>query len=75
MDPRPTAAELLALIATGATVDIVTALRAWRIDARVVARFEKAGMPVLKDASDGRLLMASGRRYLDCSHVAIRVHA
>lgn len=72
---RPTATDLLAQIAAGATVDIVTATRAWRIDAKVVAKFAKAGLPILKDSADGRLLMASGRRYVDCSHTAIRVCA
>ncbi len=71
--PRPTAAELLALIAAGATVDVITYTRAWRVDRKVVAKFAKANMPIFKDAADGRLLMASGRRYVDCSGTAIRI--
>lgn len=70
---RPSAAELIALARSGATVDIVTMTRVTRIDARTVSRFEKAGAPVLKDSSDGRLLVASGRKYLDCSHNALRI--
>lgn len=70
---RPTAEQLIAMAASGATIDIVTMTRVTRIDAKVVARFAKAGCCVLKESTDGRLLVASGRKYLDCSHNALRI--
>lgn len=68
---RPTADQLLAMAKAGATVDIVTMTRVTRIDSKVVARFEKANRPVLKESIDGRLLVSSGRKYLDCSYNAL----
>jgi len=66
---RPTAVELLTMIRdTGATVDIVTMTRCYRINRAVVTRFDASGSVILKDSRDGRLMMLSGRRYLDCSH-------
>lgn len=70
---RPTATELLAMAKAGATIDIVTMTRVTRIDAKVVARFEKIARPVLKESTDGRLLVSSGRKYLDCSYCALRI--
>ncbi len=70
---RPTAKQLLAMAKAGATIDIVTMTRVTRIDAKVVARFEKVNRPVLKESADGRLLVSSGSKYLDCSHNALRV--
>ncbi len=63
---RPNASELLDAIQSGKTLYVQTAWRVTPIDARTVARFEKAGMPILKDGKDGHLLMAQGRRYVDC---------
>lgn len=70
---RPTADQLLAMAREGATIDIVTMTRTTRIDAKVVARFEKVGRAVLKESTDGRLLVSSGRKYLDCSYNALRI--
>lgn len=70
---RPTASQLIAMAKAGATIDIVTMTRVTRIDAKVVARFEKVNRPVLKDSSDGRLLVSSGKKYLDCSYCALRI--
>lgn len=70
---RPTAEQLLAMAKAGATIDIVTMTRVTRIDAKVVARFEKISRPVLKESADGRLLISSGRKYLDCSYNALRI--
>ena len=70
---RPTAEQLIAMAKAGATVDIVTMTRVTRIDAKTIARFEKIARPVLKDSSDGRLLVSSGKKYLDCSHNALRI--
>ena len=70
---RPTADQLIALAKAGATVDIVTMTRVTRIDAKAVARFEKVNCKILKESADGRLLVASGRKYLDCSHNALRI--
>ena len=70
---RPTAAQLIAMAKAGATIDIVTMTRITRIDAKAVARFEKSGHTILKESADGRLLVASGRKFLDCSHNALRI--
>lgn len=45
---RPTAEQLLVMAKGGATIDIGTMTRVTRIDAKVVARFEKLNRPVLK---------------------------
>lgn len=68
---RPTANELITMAKAGATIDIVTMTRTTRIDAKAVARFEKSGHVILKESADGRLLVASGRKFLDCSYNAL----
>ena len=70
---RPTADQLIAMAKAGATVDIVTMTRITRIDAKTVARFEKIARPVLKESADGRLLVSSGKKYLDCSYNSLRI--
>jgi hypothetical protein len=70
---RPTAAELLTAIESGKTLYIQTATRITPINARTVAAFSRAGMPVLKDGKDGHLYMAQGRRYVDCHYAALTI--
>jgi hypothetical protein len=70
---RPNAAALLEAIAAGSTVYIVNTMRAWKIDAKAVARFARAGLPIIKDGKRGELLMASGRAYVDCSYCRIEI--
>lgn len=70
---RPTADQLIAMAKAGATIDIVTMMRITRIDAKVIARFAKINRPVLKESRDGRLLVSSGSKYLDCSHNTLRI--
>lgn len=65
------AAELLAAIESGRTLYVTTATRVTPIDARTVAAFKRAGVPVLKDGADGHLYMAQGRRYVDCHYANV----
>ena len=63
-----TAAELLTAIESGRTLYVGTHLRTTKIDAKTVAKFAAAGVPVLRDGKDGHLYMASGRKYVDCHY-------
>ena len=58
-------------IAGGATVYIITATRATKITPATWRRWEASGRPLLKVGSDGALLMAVGRRYVDASYCQI----
>jgi hypothetical protein len=73
MTRRPTANELIAMALDGATVDIVTMTRVTRIDRKTVQRFAKIGRPVLRDSTDGRLMVSAGKKYLDCSYNTLRI--
>jgi phage terminase Nu1 subunit (DNA packaging protein) len=67
------ATELLAAIRTGKVLYISTHYRVTKIDAKTVAKFEKAGCPVIKNGADGHLYLASGRNYVDCHYCAIKL--
>jgi hypothetical protein len=62
------ATRLLAAIRDGYILQIDTYLRSIRIDAKTVAKFDKANHPVIKTGSDGHLYIASGRKYVDCHY-------
>ena len=62
------ATELLAAIRTGKVLYISNHLRVTKIDAKTVAKFDKANHPVIKTGADGHLYMASGRKYVDCHY-------
>ena len=51
-------------VAKGRTLYVQTHTRTTKIDQRCVDRFAKGGHVVLKD---GKLLMASGRKFVDAS--------
>jgi hypothetical protein len=63
---RPNAAELLDAINFGKTLYVHTYTTVTPIDRKTIARFDRAGYPLLKDGKDGHLYMAQGRRYVDC---------
>ena len=65
------ATEILAAIKTGRTLYIQTRLRTTKIDARTVAKFDAAGVPVLKTGKDGHLYVAEGRRYVDAHYATV----
>jgi hypothetical protein len=54
-------------VAKGRTLYVQTHTRTTKIDQRCVDRFAKGGHVVLKDGKDGKLLMASGRKFVDAS--------
>lgn len=57
--------EIIQSIKSGKTLYIGTCLKTIKIDARCLARFERAGVPVLKDGKEGEagFYVAAGRRY------------
>jgi len=55
--------DLLAKIANGATFYVATCTRITKVDAKVVSKFENAGIAVLKVKADG-LYIAEGRKYV-----------
>lgn len=57
------AAELIAGVKAGGTLLIHTALKTTKIDAKCVAKFEKAGVKLLTDDGDD-FRVASGRNSL-----------
>lgn len=61
------AAYLLSEIAKGRTLFLSTCTRITKVDQRCVSRFAACGLPVLKNSKSGKLLVASGRKYLDAS--------
>ena len=65
------ATEILAAIKTGRTLYIQTATRTTKIDARTVAKFDAAGVPILKTGKDGHLYMAVGRNYVDTHYARV----
>lgn len=67
------ATEILAQIKTGKTLYIATHLRITKIDAKTVAKFDAAGVPVLKTGKNGHLYMAAGRKYVDCHYASVRL--
>ena len=73
MNNKPTldAAKLLDAIKGGRTLYIRTALRSTQITARTIAKFDAAGVPVLKNDHLGHLYLAEGRRYVDCTYTKI----
>ena len=67
------ATELLAAIRTGKVLVIANHASVTRIDAKTVAKFDKANHPVIKTGADGHLYLASGRSYVDCHYCSIRL--
>jgi len=67
------ATEILAQIKAGKTLYIATHLHTTKIDAKTVAKFDAAGVPVLKTGKDGHLYMASGRQYVDCHYASVQL--
>lgn len=57
-------------LAEGATIYFSTMTRHYKITQKTVARFAKAGMPLLKVSGDS-LYMASGRSYLCMDYCGI----
>lgn len=65
---------LLKMIADGKTVMLSTCTRVTKITPKTAARFEAAGVPVLKNSKiDGHLLVASGRSYVDAQYTNVFV--
>lgn len=71
-----TATEKLAMIetglATGKTVDLITATRIVRITPKLAKSWEAAGLPVVKVQGES-LYVARGRSYECADYCAIRV--
>lgn len=65
------AQDITAAIKNGHTLYIKTHTRTTIIDARTVAKFEAAGVPVLKTGKDGHLYVAEGRRYVDTHYANV----
>ena len=57
--------EIMECVNQGKTIIISNYLHAWRIDKKVVEKWKKCGLEVLKENSKGELFMGHGRRY-DC---------
>jgi len=69
-DAATQVAEILAAIAAGKTFYVCTYTRTVKIDAKTVAKFAAAGVPVLKAeaGAKGHVLMASGRNYVSIKY-------
>lgn len=66
------AAYLLGQIAAGKTLRVATCTRITEITPRTLASWNKAGHVLLKNgAKTGRLLMASGNKFVDISLCAL----
>ena len=59
-------------ISSGKTLYVATYAKCWKIDSKTVAKFSKAGMPVLK-AKGESLYMASGKSYVCIDYCGIRI--
>ncbi len=68
-------ATILAAIAAGKTFYVCTYTRTTKIDAKTVAKFAAAGVPVLKAeaGANGHVLMASGRKYVSIKYATLRL--
>lgn len=72
MERMHDAAYLLDEIAKGKTLYIHTCTRVTKINKACVDKFAKLNHPVLKNgAKTGKLLVASGHKYVDASHCAL----
>jgi hypothetical protein len=70
------AAYLLAEIAAGKTLRVCTCTRITEITPRTLASWTKAGHVILKNgAKTGRLLMASGNKFVDISLCALELES
>lgn len=59
-------------IANGSTLYVATYTKCWKIDSKVVAKFAKAGSPILKAKGDS-LYMASGKSYVCIDYCGVRI--
>ena len=71
--PLLDAAYLLAAIASGQTLRIATYTRITEITPETLARWTKNGHTLLQNGESGRLLMASGRKFVDISYCSIHL--
>lgn len=57
-----TVEKLIGYVSAGGTVLICTAIRVWVINQKVVERWNRCGLPVLKDVN-GSMYMGKGKNY------------
>jgi hypothetical protein len=56
------AADAIAHVKAGGIAFVATVVRTTQIDGKTLAKFERAGYTLLKDHSDGGIVMLNGRR-------------
>ena len=72
-NPLHDAAYLLSAIASGQTLRVATCTRITEITPKTLARWTKHGRTLLKNGATGRLLMASGRKFVDIGYCSIHL--
>jgi hypothetical protein len=73
-NPMLDASYLLAEITSGKTLRVCTCTRITEITPRTLARWIKSGHTILKNGkTSGRLLMASGNKFVDISLCALEL--
>jgi hypothetical protein len=60
--PAKNAADAIAHVKAGGVAFVATVLRTTQINKKTLEKFERAGYTLLKDHSDGGIVMMNGRR-------------